>query len=150
MKRAFSLIEVVVALAMLALIAVPAIGLATMVAQRNQKIMTTGSASDLKRRIDAAIRAYENDASNVFSWPISSAVNSKVFHASEDLRYIVDSSTALPDGVDVFYTVNVRSPIGYTYDDSTDSYRIVMYEVLWLPNGAKDQAQLYFTSVFRK
>ena len=147
MKRGFSLIEVVVALAMLALIAVPAIGLATMVAQRNQKIMTTGSASELKRRIDAAIRA---DASNVFSWPISSTVNSKVFHASEDLRYIVDSSTALPDEVDVFYTVNVRSPIGYTYNDSPDSYRIVMYEVLWLPNGAKDKAQLYFTSVFRK
>lgn len=147
MKRAFSLIEVVVALAMLALIAVPAIGLATMAARRNQEIMTTGDASELKGRIDAAIRAAGSD---VVLGAFSSTVNKIIFLASKDLNYIEILGGTISKQNDKYYVVNVRQPVGYSYASKTDSYRIVMYEVLWTPDGTNELSQLFFTSVFRK
>lgn len=147
-KAAFSLLEVVVALAMLALIAIPAVGLATMAVNRSREQMTVGNASELKSRIDTALRAYNTGA--VFSSDFVPNDSDLSFLASEDLQYIELESGTLDTENDQYYRVLVKEPEGYVYNDN-DAYRVVLYEVVWPNNDPNvDQNQLFFTSVFRK
>lgn len=144
----FSLIEVIVALAMLALIAVPAVGLATLAVSRNKELLTTGSATDLKNRVDTALRATEGI--DVFATDFVSEANPFVMVASSDLSIIERETETLETGNDEYYRVSVREPEGYLYL-ANDSYRVLLYEVVWpyKPAGV-DRKQLHFTSVFRK
>lgn len=154
-RSGFTLLEVIVAMAMLALIAVPAIGLATMAVSRSKEQLIAGDASDLKTKIDMALRAYERSSGNsVFSSGFVPAGSALTFFASQDLQYIefengsVDQVFA--DNNDEYYKVLVKEPEGYSYT-STDGYRIVLYEVTWPNNSTENiRGQLFFTSVFRK
>lgn len=143
-RSAFSLLEVVVALAMLAVIAIPAIGLATMAVGRSKAQLVTSNASELKTRIDMALRAYGID-----SLPNDDSLS---FLASEDLLYIEESTAegGADTKNDQYYLVNVRNPEGYEYN-ANDSFRLVVYEVIWPNNDvAAKRKKLFFTSVFRK
>lgn len=145
--RAFSLLEVVVALAMLALIAIPAVGLATMAVSRSREQMTVSNASELKNRIDNALRAYDSGA--VFTSSFIPSGSTLEFLASESLEYIELGGNTSTEN-DAYYKVTVREPVDYSYD-TEDAYRIVLYEVVWPDNDPNsDRKQLFFTTVFRK
>ncbi len=146
-RSAFSLIEVVVALAMLALIAVPAVGLATMAVSQSKDQLTTGFASELKGRLDNALRA--SDFVDVFDKNYISADSSAVFWASRDLVFIEPEGAITTDSNDKYYKVILKKPKDYSYRGE-DRYRIVVYEVTWPENISEpSRNQLFFTSVFR-
>lgn len=148
-QRAFSLLEVIIALAMLALIAVPAIGLATMAVSRSKEQLKTGAASQLKNRLDIALRAYGTGA--VFTDAFIPSDSDLAFLASEDLEFLELASGTISDDNDRFYRIVVKEPNGYVYSEANDSYRLIVYEVSW-PNNTVEPAsnQLFFTTVFRK
>nr|WP_221774609.1 prepilin-type N-terminal cleavage/methylation domain-containing protein [Pelagicoccus albus] len=150
-KEAFSLIEVIVALAMLALIAIPAVGLATMAVGQSKAQLTVGKASALKTKIDVALRALDT----IGSFDILTAESNLTgvlleMMASEDLRYIESSGGGYDAENDQYYRILVKEPENYDYD-STLPYRLVVYEVSW-PNNSEDEQrnQMHFSSVFRK
>ncbi len=143
--KAFSLVEVVVALAMFALIAVPAIGLATMAIGQSRDSVAAGDAASLKNRIDVAYRGTIVSAASFFTTgyvPVNLV-------ASEDLLYIEPDGSASTEN-DQHYGVNVTAPQGYVFSTG-DPYRIVLFEVYWPKSAAaEDQKRVYYTSVFRK
>ncbi len=153
LNRAFTLLEVVVALAMLALIAVPAVGLATMAVRSSKEQLATGAASELKNRVDTALRALSGEG--VFAKGLIPTDGDLTFVASQDLRFIEMETSGIDTENDQYYRVFVREPKGYSYspdDSSDDSYRVIVYEVIW-PYKADlrgTRNQLFFTSVFRK
>lgn len=149
LKKAFTLLEVVVALAMLALIAVPAVGLATMAVRSSKEQMATGSASELKNRVDTALRALGGEG--VFAKGLIPTDGDLTFVASQDLRFIEIESSDLDTKNDQHYRVFVRDPVGYSYS-ADDSYRVIVYEVIWpyKTDLRGKRNQLFFTSVFRK
>ncbi|MBK1876532.1 PulJ/GspJ family protein [Pelagicoccus mobilis] len=144
----FSLLEVVIALAMLALIAVPAVGLATMAVSSSKEQMKTGAASELKARVDVALRGYGSGA--VFSTDLIPAEGDLAFVASENLQFIELEGSVLDNDNDAYYRIVIDEPKGYSFT-GTDTYRLVVYRVEW-PNNTSDPAsnQLFFTTVFRK
>ncbi|MBD5779708.1 hypothetical protein IEN85_09395 [Pelagicoccus sp. NFK12] len=143
------MLEVVVALAMLALIAVPAIGLATMAVGSSKEQMATGAASELKARVDTALRALAGEG--VFASGFIPTDGDLSFVGSRDLRFIEIESGALDVDNDRHYRIFVREPEGYSYN-STDPYRIVVYEVIWPYKSDElgERNQLFFATVFRK
>ncbi len=149
LNRAFTLLEVVVALAMLALIAVPAVGLATMAVRSSKEQLATGAASELKNRVDTALRALSGEG--VFATELIPTDGDLTFVASQDLRFIEIETSGIDTENDQYYRVFVREPKGYTYS-SDDSYRVIVYEVIWpyKPDARGKRNQLFFTSVFRK
>ncbi|MDQ8204569.1 type II secretion system protein [Pelagicoccus sp. SDUM812003] len=146
-RSAFTLLEVVVTLAMLAVIAIPALGLATMAISRNKDQMTIGNATELKNRIDLALKADRDLTSGVFEESFLQSGPFVIF-ASEDLEYIEHGT--LSEENDQFYRISVSEPAGYRYADE-DAYRVMTYEFVWPWNGENpDRNQLFFTTVFRK
>ncbi|MDQ8187565.1 type II secretion system protein [Pelagicoccus sp. SDUM812002] len=141
-KKAFTILEVVVALAMLALIAVPAIGLATMVVKSSKAQMASSTASELKARVDIALRALAED---------DTLDDDLTLVATRDLRFIeIESNTSISTQ-DQYYQITVREPAGYSYS-TDDSFRLIVYEATW-PYKSDDvggRNQLFFTTVFRK
>ena len=157
MQGGFTILEVVVALALFALIAVPAVGLAVMATKRNADALTAGVASELKNRIDVALRALidaDDDDDNILKRDLTS--DPMVFLASENLLTIElldeDSDTESIG----YFRVEVDEPdqiVPYVSDaTSPDTYRLVYYRITW-PNNAPEgtpRRQLFATSVFRK
>lgn len=150
LRHGFTILEVVIAMGMLALIAVPAIGLATMAVGRNKANLVAGDASELKTRIDTALRAYAADGETVFTMNFSDAASPVTFLASKDLLYI-EADGAVSSRNDGYYRVTARQPVGYAYSAAYDAHRIIVYEVVWPNSDASEQKKkLFFTSVFRK
>lgn len=148
-KTGFSLIEVIVALAMLALIAVPAVGLATMAVSRSKEQLSASFASELKTRLDNALRA-SGDV-DVFDPDYISDSSNPVFWASRDLEFIEPDGYTTVAGNDQYYKMVLKKPKDDYLYDANQSYRIIVYEVTWPENtDDKSRSQLYFTSVFRK
>lgn len=146
-RRAFSLLEVVVALAMLALIAIPAVGLATMAVSGSKDQMTAGQASELKGRIDTALRAHASIDVMADTYDVSGA--GQVFWGSRDLMYI-EAQDSETEANDKYYKVVLREPGGYSYSDG-DACRVFVYEVTWPENTQETKRnQLFFPAVFRK
>lgn len=144
----FSLLEVVVALAMLALIAIPAVGLATMAVSESKDQMTAGQASELKGRIDTALRPDSSIDVMAESYDVSGA--GKVFWGSQDLLYIEAAGSLTADKNDQYYKVVLRQPEGYSYSDE-NAFRVFVYEVTWPENTLESKRnQLFFPAVFRK
>lgn len=144
----FSLLEVVVALAMLALIAIPAVGLATMAVSGSKDQMTAGQASELKGRIDTALRAHSSIDVMSAAYDVSGA--GQVFWGGQDLMYIEANDSVTADKNDKYYKVVLREPDDYTYLDS-NAYRLFVYEVTWPENTQESKRnQLFFPTVFRK
>lgn len=145
-KQAFSLLEVVVALAMLALIAIPAIGLATMVVSQSKEQMNVSLASGIKDRVDMALRA--QGSAEVFKTDFLPAT----VWGSSNLEFIdieVDEED-LTQGNNQYYKAELVNPDGYSFAPS-HTYRVVQYKITWPHNGSgADLNQAFFTSVFRK
>lgn len=138
---AFTLLEVVVALAMLTLIAIPAIGLATMAVGSSKATLTAGTASELKTRVDVALRvligngSFDEDATMV---------------ATRDLQYIEEESSTEISEKDQFFRVKLTTPEGYSFTEG-DRFRIVVYEVVWPYKSEErgERTQIFFSTVFR-
>lgn len=142
-KRAFTLLEVVIAMAMLAIIALPALGLAAMAVTQSDKRLTAGVASELKRRIDAYL-----------SWNdvVFAASDSIDMGASEGLlRIEALTDGKLPSGERPFFKIVIK-PATFPAYQASDPYRLVNYIVTWPEDDASRAAteKLVFTSVFRK
>lgn len=144
-RQGFSLIEVIVALAMLALIAIPAVGLATMVVGQSKEQMNVGLASEIRNRVDMALRAEGSSA--VFDVDLLPAT----VWGSQNLQYIeLEGEDPLSDPNDQYYRVVLGEPEGYDYIAS-DNYRIILFELTWPHNvGDQELNQVFFTTVFRK
>ncbi len=144
----FSLLEVVVALAMLALIAIPAVGLATMAVSGSKDQMTAGKASELKGRIDTALRPDSSIDVMADSYDVSGT--GQVFWGSRDLMYIEADGSETKNKNDRYYKVVLREPNGYSYSDG-NAFRLFVYEVTWPENTQETKRnQLFFPAVFRK
>lgn len=147
-RSAFTLLEVIVALAMLALIAVPAVGLATMAVSRGKQQLASNRASDIKVKVDTALRAYQ--ATDLFDATFLPNDTEWTFWVSEDLKYIEKADTTLSDDNDKYYQVVLMEPEGYNYSAGT-GFRLIVYEITWPYNtNVTTRNQLFFTSVFRK
>ncbi|EDY84736.1 hypothetical protein VDG1235_4369 [Verrucomicrobiia bacterium DG1235] len=123
-KKAFTLLEVVIALAMLALIAVPAFGIAVLTLKNSAVSSKYSDIPDLIGRIESAI-SKEAKSSSVPSW--YSGGGDAVIYSSRDLKTIEISST-VPTWA--FYEVRVSEPTDYTYD-STGPTRILLGRIRW-------------------
>ena len=143
-KGAFTLLEVVIAMGMLAMIAVPAVGLATMAAKKTRANLTAGTASELKNRVEAAIRSEE---------PFSDGLVGATFYASSDLRYIERSEEigSLRDGNDGYFKLSLSEPVDYDYDPN-DSYRLYVCRMVWpsTPAPGEDSQDMVTLLAFRK
>ncbi|MDQ8199338.1 hypothetical protein QEH56_14305 [Pelagicoccus enzymogenes] len=147
-RAAFSLLEVVVALAMLALIAIPAVGLATMAASGSKEKMTAGHASELKSRIDTALRSHASIDILDDNYDLSGG--GKVFWGSSNLLYIEPEGSLTQGKNDQYFKVRLREADGDTYSNG-DPFRFVVYEVTW-PENTQDtrRYQLFFPAVFKQ
>ena len=140
LKGGFTVLEVVISMAMLALIAVPAVGLAAMAAKKSQSSLSAGTATELKRRVEAAM-----SAEGVFG---ARSFDAAVFYASRDLRYIEEENSegALGPQNDGYFRLTISEPVGYTYV-SNDLFRLYVCRMSW-PNdpspgeGTKDLTTL--------
>lgn len=158
-KCGFTLLEIVIALALFALVAVPAVGLAVMAARKNAEIINAENAAELKTRVDVALRASvgldTNDdgslgSDNIFRWDLSTSP--KIFYASEDLMAIGPEGGLSSDN-DGFFRVEIEDPVGSTYNHnsgSSDLFRQVYFRISWPANSPEShQYQFFSTSVFR-
>ncbi len=146
-QSGFSLIEVIVALAMLALIAVPAVGLATMAVSRGKQQLVSNRASEIKVKVDTALRAYQ--PADLFNTDFLPNDSEWTFWVSDDLKYI-EREGSLSNANNSYYRVVLKEPSHYDYK-AADGFRLFVYEITWPYNtGEKDRNQLFFTSVFRR
>lgn len=142
-RSGFTLLEVVIALAMLAVMAVPALGLATMAVAQNRLELSGNAASELKDKVDVALRC----GFDVFDPGLAEVLT---LYASTDLSYI-EIDGAVSDKNDRYYKVLI-SEVGLF---EGETYRVFGYDIRWpnpdlnIENG-EDLRVLYSVSVFRK
>ena len=141
--NAFTLLEIVIALAMLALIAIPAIGLATMAIKQSSQSLVEVNSTELKRRIDAAVKA----DNQVFTWSLPI-----VMIASSDLQYIEHQASVTVGSNDAFFRIEIDEPAGYNFNNLTDAYRVFTYNITWPNSGATgiEASQQIYLTVVRK
>ena len=123
-RKGFTLIEVVVSIAIFAIIAVPTVGLMTMAARKSNNRVGYANAAELKVRVENEIRASDS----AFDWNLDTTPI--VLYGSRDL-----SETGFSDDEDLadsdkYYRVEVREPYGYDYATG-DAYRSLIFLVTW-------------------
>lgn len=131
-------------MAMLAVIALPALGLAALAVRQGDKRMSAGAASELKSRVEAHLASTENVFAPTFSIKLG---------ASEDLLLIeqIADTGLLSNGERPYFKIALDAAElpEFALDDP---YRIVNYVVTWpeLDPELPATEVLVFTSVFRK
>lgn len=125
-NRGFSLIEVIVAISMFAIIAVPALSLMTLSARKANNRIGLSNATELKRKVEGSIA----ESGSAFSWDL--ATSPQVLYANENLSEIDYAGSGIADS-NKFYRIDILDPIDYdsVYDESTDPYRIFVFKVRW-------------------
>jgi len=122
-KRAFTLLEVVLALAVFAIIVVPAIGLVAISYRNTDTSQQAPNAVEIKSLLELELRG----ATGVY---LSTFLSSDViFYASQDLDEIERDGTSMADA-DKYYKVTVTEPEGYLYDED-DPNRVFLFNIIW-------------------
>ncbi len=131
--KAFTLLEVIVAMAMFAMIAAPTLSLMSLAARKTGNQIGAANASELKRKIESAVANSVTISSlqNAFSWDL--AGNPVALYASRDLVTIEYSGNTTSSN-DKYYRIDILDPSGYIYDNSVsseDAYRVFVFKVVW-------------------
>ncbi|MCH6255285.1 prepilin-type N-terminal cleavage/methylation domain-containing protein [Puniceicoccaceae bacterium K14] len=123
----FTLLEVVVAMALFALISIPTIALMTMTARKSDARLGVGKASELIALIDAEVTASFrsggiNNGQDLETTPLT-------LYASEFLDKFAFNGVGFQNS-EKYYRIKVTEPTGYSYSQG-DAYRIFVYKVIW-------------------
>lgn len=137
-SHAFSLLEVVLALAVFAIIVVPAIGLVALSYRNSETDLQAPNAVEIKSLLELELvgatildeGAGPGGIDLVYDVFNESFLSSDVeFYASQDLNSIEQNGATMTDG-EKYYKVTVTAPVDYTYSD-TDAYRVFLFNVIW-------------------
>jgi hypothetical protein len=133
-RNAFSLLEVVLALAVFAIIVVPAIGLVALSYRNSETDLQAPNAVEIKSLLELELRGAEtvdaDDEDLTYRVFEAGFISSDVeFYASQDLGIIKQDGATMDVG-DKYYKVTVTEPVGYVYSDS-DAYRVFLFNVIW-------------------
>ena len=120
----FTMIEVVVSIAIFAIIAVPTVGLMTMAARKTNNRVGYANAAELKVRIENELRGSASLFQESF---LSSEV---VLYASRDLKVTGFAGEAGLLNSDKYYRIELNEPVGYDFDVA-DAYRSFLLLVTW-------------------
>lgn len=122
-KSGFTLLEVIIAMTLFALVSIPTIALMTMTARKSDNRLGQANASELMSRIDSEVeQALKVDPPVNFD-------SVGYLYASEDLS-LIGFEPEIPVGVGRFYRIDLQKPAGYTFN-AGDSYRVFIYDVIW-------------------
>ena len=151
-KRAFSLLEVVLSLAVFAIIVVPAIGLVSLSYRNANTDLQAPNAVEIKSLLEIELLGasveVEGEDYGVFS---ESFLTSDVeFYASQDLQTIEQNGASMSDS-EKYYKVTVTSPVNYVYDDA-DAYRVFLFNIIWPASEENEESlqQMILSAVLSK
>lgn len=125
LNSAFTILEVVIALSIFALIAIPGIGIAVLTIRNSDSVSDRSDVSDLLGRVKVSIL---NEASEDPSWFTDGG--EVMIYSSQDLLRI-EIADALPAWA--YYEIDMSEPEGYTY--SGGGVRVLMARVRWPVNS---------------
>jgi len=136
--RGFTLLEVVVALAMFAIIAAPTLGIITLAARKAHDRMGMVEADELKRRVAGELErmgAEEDDVlPTIFEWDFAEAGEGGdgplAFYASGDLKTVKHAGDETLLDSEKRFRIRVLEPDNYDYAPSA-GYRLLLFEVVW-------------------
>ncbi len=140
-KRAFTLLEVVLSLAVFAIIVVPAIGLVALSYRNTDTSQQAPNAVEIKSLLELELRGAMGVFDSTF---LDSAV---VFYASQDLDEIEALGGGSMEDSDRYYRITVTEPepAGSTYNVD-DPNRVFLFNIIWpayLPgSGANNESNL--------
>ncbi len=137
--RGFSLLEVVLSLAVFAMIVVPAIGLVALSYRNAETDMQAPNAVEIKSLLELELRgATIVDGGDTYDVFHESFLTSDVsFYASQNLDRIDQDGVGMISE-EKYYRITVTNPSNYTYDDR-DAYRVFLFNIIWpafVPDGA--------------
>lgn len=142
LKRAiidgFTLLEVVISLAVFAIIVVPAIGLVALSYRNSVSELQAPNAVEIKSLLELELRGAtiidvgagpsgEDLSYDVFHESFLSS--DVIFYGSQDLDLLEQDGGGMADS-DKYYKVTVSSPESYTYSDE-DAYRVFLFNLIW-------------------
>jgi hypothetical protein len=122
-SSAFSLLEVVLALTVFALVVIPAIGLVALSYRNAETDLQAPNAVEIKSLLELELLG----ATDVFK--LSFLLAPVEFYASQDLQEIAQDGAAMADS-EKYYKVRVTSPTNYVYDEG-DAYRVFLFNIIW-------------------
>lgn len=138
LKGAFTLLEVVLSLAVFAIIVVPAIGLVALTFRNTSTSQQAPSAVEITSLLELELYGATDVFLNTF---LDSDV---IFYASQDLDQIERDGTSIAPN-ERYYRVTVTEPVGYLYDED-DPFRVFQFNIIWpayLPDsGSNNESNL--------
>jgi len=129
--KAFSLLEVVLSMAVFAIIVVPAIGLVALSYRNAETDLQAPNAVEIKSLLELELRgAVTVDGGDTYDVFHESFLSGDVeFYASQDLQTIEQDGAAMSDD-EKYYRIVVANPSNYIYDDG-DAYRVFLFNIVW-------------------
>lgn len=142
MKRrtvsAFTLLETVLALAVFAIVVVPAIGLVALSYRNTSTELAAPNAVEIKSLLELELRGAEvidigagpGGTDLIYNVFHNSFLDSDViFYASKDFQELEQDGVGMSDE-EKYYKVNVSVPVDYVYDPD-DAYRVFLFNIIW-------------------
>ncbi len=137
-KSGFTLLETVLALAVFAIIVVPAIGLVALSYRNSETEGNAPNAVEIKTLLELELGGAtildvgagpsgEDLTYDVFH--TSFLDSDVVFYASSDLQELAQDGTDMTES-EKYYKVTVAPPSDYTYD-ADDAYRVFLFNIIW-------------------
>ena len=142
MKRklvsAFTLLETVLALAVFAIVVVPAIGLVALSYRNTSTELAAPNAVEIKSLLELELRGAV--VVDVGAGPVGEDLEYDVFHtdfldnevifyASKDFQELEQDGAGMSDE-EKYYKVSVSVPVDYVYD-SDEAYRVFLFNIIW-------------------
>ena len=142
MKRklvsAFTLLETVLALAVFAIVVVPAIGLVALSYRNTSTELAAPNAVEIQSLLELELRGAvvvdvgagsvgEDLEYDVFHTDFLD--NEVIFYASKDFQELEQDGAGMSDEKK-YYKVSVSVPVDYVYD-SDEAYRVFLFNIIW-------------------
>ncbi len=130
-RTAFSLLEVVLALAVFTLVVVPAIGLVALSYRNSNTDQQAPNAVEIKSLLELELIGASVDVGGTEHLVFSESflMSDVIFYASQDLQSIEQDGATMADS-EKYYKVTVTAPSGYVYDED-DAYRVFLFNIIW-------------------
>ena len=137
-KLGFTLLEIVLSLAVFAIIVVPAIGLVALSYRNVDTEAQAPNAVEIKSLLEMELRgativdigAGPGGIDLVYDvFHSSFLISDVVFYASQDLQELEQDGAGMGDS-EKYYKVTVTTPVTNTYDED-DPYRVFLFNIIW-------------------